>query len=199
MLVFWEQRLVFLATPKTGSTALAAALERHAAISVQRPPVLKHTTAQRYHRFIGPYLRAASGEDFTTIALMREPIDWLGSWYRFRQRPDVSDPRMSTAALSFDDFARGYCATPQPGFANVGSQARFLTPPGKPPVDEIYPYERIDELVARLEERLCVRLELPRLNVSPQADLALRPETRALLEAAMSQDLALYTQICGKG
>ena len=27
MLVFWEQRLAFLATPKTGSTAIAAALE----------------------------------------------------------------------------------------------------------------------------------------------------------------------------
>ena len=56
MLVFWEQRLAFLATPKTGSTAIAAALESLAAVSIQRPPLLKHTTVHRYRRFIGPFL-----------------------------------------------------------------------------------------------------------------------------------------------
>jgi hypothetical protein len=58
MLVFWEARLAFLATPKTGSTAIAAALESLAAVSVQRPPLLKHTTVHRYRRFIGPDARA---------------------------------------------------------------------------------------------------------------------------------------------
>jgi hypothetical protein len=54
MLVFWDQRLVFLATPKTGSTAIAMALEPLASVSVQRPPVLKHTTVQRYPGSSGP-------------------------------------------------------------------------------------------------------------------------------------------------
>ena len=89
MLVFWEQRLAFLATPKTGSTAIAAALESLAAVSIQRPPLLKHTTVHRYRRFIGPFLEAASKENFTLVALMREPKDWLGSWYRFRQREET--------------------------------------------------------------------------------------------------------------
>ena len=57
MLVFWDQRLAFLATPKTGSTAIAAALESLAAVSIQRPPLLKHTTVHRYRRF----RRALSG------------------------------------------------------------------------------------------------------------------------------------------
>jgi hypothetical protein len=65
MLVFWEQRLAFLATPKTGSTAIAAALESLAAVSIQRPPLLKHTTVHRYRRFIGPFLEAASKDTFT--------------------------------------------------------------------------------------------------------------------------------------
>ena len=82
MLVFWEQKLAILATPKTGSTAIEAALDSLASISIQRPPVLKHTNVQRYHRFLGPYFEAASGDRFTVVALMREPRDWLGSWYR---------------------------------------------------------------------------------------------------------------------
>lgn len=195
MLVFWDQRLVFLATPKAGSTALAAALGSLAAVSIQRPPVLKHTTARRYHRFVGPYLKAASGEVFTTVALMREPVDWLGSWYRFRLREDVLDARMRTAGMSFDDFARAYCQRPQPGFANVGSQSRFLAPEGTPAVDRIFRYEEMDRFVAFLEDRLDCALTLPVLNVSPAADLSLDAETRCMLHAAMAADLALYASL----
>lgn len=195
MLVFWDQRLVFLATPKTGSTAIAVALESLAAVSVQRPPVLKHTTVQRFHRFVGPYLRAASGEDFTTVALMREPLEWLGSWYRFRQRDDVGDPRNSTRGMSFEAFANAYCDQPQPGFANVGSQARFLAPEGRQPVDRIFRYDRIESFVDFLEDRLGCEIILPRVNVSPLADTALSAATEARLRAAMGRDLALYDSL----
>lgn len=195
MLVFWDQRLVFLATPKTGSTAIAVALESLAAVSVQRPPVLKHTTVQRFHRFVGPYLRAASGEDFTTVALMREPLEWLGSWYRFRQRDDVGNPRNSTRGMSFEAFANAYCDQPQPGFANVGSQARFLAPEGRQPVDRIFRYDRIESFVDFLEDRLGCEIILPRVNVSPLADTALSAATEARLRAAMGRDLALYDSL----
>jgi hypothetical protein len=195
MLVFWDQRLVFLATPKTGSTAIAMALESLAAVSVQRPPVLKHTTVQRFHRFVGPYLRAASGEDFTTVALMREPLDWLGSWYRFRQRDDMAEGAPNTRSMSFDDFAHAYCETPRPAIADVGSQARFLTPEGKLPVDRIFRYERIDRFVEFLEDRLGCEIHLPRVNVSPLADLALRPQTEKRLRKVMERDLALYDSL----
>jgi hypothetical protein len=194
-LVFWDQRLVFLATPKTGSTAIAAALESLAAVSIQRPPVLKHTTVQRFHRFVGPYLTAAAGAPFTTVALMREPRDWLGSWFRFRQRDELGDARLSTRGIDFESFARAYCARPQPGFANVGSQARFLAPDGKPPVDRIFRYEHIDRFVAFLEERLDCEIILPRVNVSPEAAMDLSPETEALLARTMARDRELYARL----
>lgn len=195
MLVFWDQRLVFLATPKTGSTAIATALESLASVSIQRPPVLKHTTIQRYHRFLGPYLRVASGHEFTTVALMREPFDWLGSWYRFRQREDVLDERASTRSMSFDEFANAYCEDPKPVFAEVGSQARFLAPEGRPPVDRIFCYERIEGFVEFLEDRLGCEIHLPRVNVSPLADLALSQATKKRLRKAMARDLELYASL----
>lgn len=192
MLVFWEQRLVFLATPKAGSTAIAAALEPLAAVSIQRPPVLKHTNVRRYQRFIEPYLNKASGAEFTSVALMREPIDWLASWYRFRRRDDLLDSAASTRDMSFDDFARGYCDQPRPAFADVGAQAMFLAPPGKRRVDRIFRYEAIDSFIDFLEQKLDFQIELPRVNISPLAETTLTRPTRALLEQAMAADLDLY-------
>lgn len=195
MLVFWDQRLVFLATPKTGSTAIAAALESLAALSIQRPPVLKHTTMQRYQRFLGPYLKVSAGADFTTLALMREPIDWLGSWYRFRRREDLVDGAASTKEMTFDDFANAYCEDPRPAFANVGAQSRFLTPEGKQPVDRIFCYEKIGRFVEFLEDSLGCEIILPRVNVSPAADTGLKPATRSRLEQVMARDFDLYARI----
>jgi hypothetical protein len=192
MLVFWEQRLAILATPKTGSTAIESALDSMAAVSIQRPPLLKHTTVQRYHRFIGPYLEVASGHPFTVVALMREPRDWLGSWYRYRQRDDLTDPARSTRGVSFDDFVQGWCADPQPDFAAVGSQARFLAPKNDKGLDRLFRYEEIETFIDFLEDRLGCEIILPRMNVSPTAPMELQPKTEALLRKAAAADFALY-------
>lgn len=191
MLVFWEQRLAFLATPKTGSTAIAAALESLAAVSVQRPPLLKHTTVHRYRRFIGPFLEAASKDDFTVVALMREPTDWLGSWYRFRQREET-DAGKSTKGISFDAFVQAWCQDPRPDCADVGSQGKFLRPRQGVGVDRLFRYEEIGTFVHFLEERLGCEIILPRLNVSPPGATELSDETAALLRDFAEEDFALY-------
>ena len=195
MLVFWEQRLVFLATPKTGSTAIAAALEPVAALSVQRPPVLKHTTVQRYHRFVGPWLATASGAEFEVVALMREPRDWLGSWYRFRLRDDVPEAARSTRGLSFDQFVQGYCDTPQPDFAAVGAQSTFLRPRNGRGVDRLFRYDDLGGFVGFLEDRLQKPVNLPRVNISPKAPLDLSAATLARLLPHAEADFALYRSL----
>ncbi|MBA4162999.1 MAG: hypothetical protein C0515_13150 [Novosphingobium sp.] len=196
MLVFWEQRLAFLATPKTGSTAIAAALESLAAVSIQRPPLLKHTTVHRYRRFIGPYLEAASKDNFTLVALMREPKDWLGSWYRFRQREET-EPAKSTRDMSFDDFVRAWCRDPRPDFADVGSQGKFLRPRQGAGADRLFRYEAIGTFVQFLEDRLGCEITLPRLNVSPEGTTELTAATEALLRATAVEDFGLYATLTG--
>ncbi|MBL4918871.1 hypothetical protein [Szabonella alba] len=195
MLVFWEQGLAFLATPKTGSTAIEAALESLSAVVVQRPPVLKHTSVRRFHRFLGPYLEVASGRPFEVCAMMREPRDWLGSWYRYRQREDVTDAAKSTRGLSFDQFVQAYCAAEQPDFAAVGSQSVFLAERKGKGVDHLFRYADIGAFVHFLEDRLGCAIHLPRLNVSPEAELELSGATIALMERVMAEDFALYASI----
>jgi hypothetical protein len=194
MLVFWEERLAFLATPKTGSTAISTALESLAAVSIQRPPLLKHTTVYRYRRFIGPYLEAASKDTFTLVALMREPRDWLGSWYRYRQR-EGTEPARSTREMTFDAFVRAWCEDQRPEFADVGSQAKFLRPRQGVGVDRLFRYEEIDTFVHFLEDRLGCEIILPRVNVSPLGATDLAPETLALLQKVAADDYALYESL----
>jgi Sulfotransferase family len=194
MLVFWDQRLAFLATPKTGSTAIAAALESLAAVSIQRPPLLKHTTVHRYRRFVGPFLAAAAKEEFTLVALMREPRDWLGSWYRYRQREET-EPEKSTRGVSFDEFVQAWCRDPQPDFAAVGSQGRFLRPRQGTGVDRLFRYEEIGHFVDFLEDRLDCEIILPRLNVSPTGATELSAATEALLHDVAAEDFALYATL----
>jgi hypothetical protein len=192
MLVFWEQRLVLLATPKTGTTSIAKALESRAAISIQRPPELKHTPVKRFRRFIGPYLEQVSKEPFTVIGVMREPRDWLGSWYRYRQRPGIPDKRRSTAGMSFDTFVQAHCTEKPPAFANVGAQAGFLRPEDAKGVDLIFRHDRIGDLVSYLEDRLATTITLPVVNVSPKAETTLSATTEALLHRFSARDFELY-------
>lgn len=193
MLIFWDQRLVFLATPKAGSTAVEVALESLASVSMQRPAPLKHMTAMDYHQVLGPYLASQAGGPFTTVALMREPIGWLRSWYRFRTRDDIDHPDHPMAGKSFDAFAQDYMARTVPHLADIGTQSAHLcAPDGTPRVDRIFRYEEIDAFVHFLEDRLDCAVTLSRVNVPPAADVALRPETETALREAMTADFRLY-------
>lgn len=195
MLVFWKQRLVYLATPKTGTTAIEAALEPLASVVIQRPPELKHTSVSRYWKYLAPFLEKAADEDFMVVAVMREPIDWLGSWYRYRQRGGIVAPEKSTKGLSFDAFVEGYLSDPQPEFANVGWQSRFLVPERGPGADRLFRYDDMGSFVHFLEERLDCEITLPRLNVSPAGATELSPAVRQRLRSRLARDFALYQSL----
>jgi len=194
MLIFWEKRLVFLATPKAGSTAIEAALEGLANLAVQRPAELKHTNLRTYRHHIEPWLHSITGEKFTTIALMREPISWLQSWYRFRLRDDGDDPDHTMIGMSFADFAAA-CADPAgSAIAQVGTQSDFLTTTIDR-VDRIFRYEEIESFTHFLEDRLDCGISLPRVNVPPAVDVSLSPGQAEQLRRVMADDFALYASL----
>lgn len=198
MLIFWDQRLVFLATPKAGSTAVEMALESLASASLQRPGAMKHTDIATYHRFLGPWLQAQTGQAFTTVALMREPVDWLRSWYRFKLRDDDDDPDHPMLGVSFADFARDYAAPDGPDRLGIIGQAAFLSQGGAQ-VDRIFRYESMDRFVDFLESRLDCAIELPRANVPPSVDVHLPEDAETRLRQAMRADLTLYDGLSRDG
>lgn len=194
MLIFWDEALVFLATPKAGSTAVGVALESLASASLQRPAALKHTSIGSYSRHVGPWLSSQTGRSFTTVALMREPVDWIRSWYRFKLRDDHDDQDGPGEWDDFSAFVDHYASPGGPARLGIGSQANFLSE-GPERVDQIFRYEDMDRFVEFLEARLGCAIELPRINVPPSVDVHLDPQAEGRLRDALSEDLALYASL----
>ncbi len=196
MLVFSKAKLVFLSVPKTGTTAWQTALGPHASMVVADPPELKHAPVFRYNRFFRPALEKFLGTPLDVVAVMREPVDWLGSWYRYRRRPFMKGQRNSTHEVSFDSFVEAYTRGDKPPFANVGSQAKFLEPQKNgTAVTHLFRYEDQAGLRAFLESRLGVQVDPATENASPPMVLELSQETRAKLERKCAPEFALWRGI----
>ncbi|WP_170399010.1 sulfotransferase family 2 domain-containing protein [Ruegeria arenilitoris] len=178
MLVFYKERLAFLAVPKTGSTAYHTALRDRADFFVTGPPDLKHAPVRRYDRFFQNIFRKMYDTEMEIMAVVREPIDWLGSWYKFRSREDRIGHPHSTRDLSFDEFVQAYMQSPRPEFADVGNQSQFFrTRSNGFGASHIFKYENQDKILDFLQDRLNMQIDLKRENVSPHRELILTPET----------------------
>lgn len=196
LLIFARQKLVLLSVPKTGSTAYEEALTAHAAISVMAPPELKHSPVFRYNRYFRPMVERFAGPEADIVAVMREPIAWLGSWYRYRSRDALAGHPQSTRDIGFDAFVAGYCRGDQPVWARVGSQARFLEPQRNGTrVSHLFRYEDQAGFREFLEARLGVEIAPGTWNRSPARDLELTERTETRLRRKYARDFALYASI----
>ena len=198
MMIFLNKGLVIFATPKTGSTAFHKALGSKADILFSQSPKVTHITPKRFDRMIAPYVLPLMNHPVTSITVIREPIDWLGSWYRYRQRPAKLNSLYSTKDISFDTFAESYMADEKPPYANVGRQAQFITGGGNTPlVTQLWRYDAIADLTIFLRVHLGINFTLETINVSPKADLILSDENRAALTSYFAKDYDLYENAIG--
>ncbi|MCA1776425.1 MAG: sulfotransferase family protein [Loktanella sp.] len=195
MIVFDEKKLVVFAVPKTGSTSIENAIGNKASLVVRRPPVMKHMPVGNYKRFFKP-MDQEFGRDPAFMAVVRHPVDWLGSWYRYRFRDALIGQPNSTRGHSFDDFVTEYCRPDPAPCANVGSQFRFVmikrhTEIG---VDHLFRYEAQEAIRNFLVDRLGFDFKLPRLNVSEKMALTLSPAVEARLREAKADEFWIWDQ-----
>lgn len=196
MLVFYKAKLAFLSVPKTGTTAYEAALRDHADLVISEPPMLKHAPVYRYNRFVRPMFAKVCDVDLEVMAVMREPISWLGSWWRYRQRPFMQGKANATHGISFDDFVLAYMKGKKPGYADVGSQFKFLErQPNGTHVAHMFRYEDQPRLQRFLKSRLGVDVELERSNVSPDIPVTLSDSVAQRYRRKFSEEFALYDSI----
>ena len=196
MMIFWQPRLVMLANTKTGSTSLMAALGDKADVLYRNPPGLKHGHLYRFQKFVKPSLDRVEDIEWEFFSVMREPLDWLGSWYRYRRRPQITGKPKSTSGISFDHFVQDHLSERPSEFSIVGNQLEFFEPmKGTNPVHHIFAYEHQDKIHAFLENRLKTSLTTPRLNVSKPADLTLGDETKARFLERYAGENALYAAV----
>lgn len=200
MLVFWKENLVFLAVPKTGTTAIEGALAPQAAVVFRDPPILKHTPLYRYRRFVAPLLdKAGDASRLETLAVVRHPLDWLSSWYRYRHREEIAGQPNSTRGLTFDEFVLEYCRGKPAPFAAVGSQAKFLKDiKDGAGVDHLFQYENQSDLIKFLETRLNRKIDLPTKNVSPKIETPVLSSTVAKLEKNRPEEFLIWERAANR-
>lgn len=201
LLLLQQAGLAFLANPKTASQAVISMLRPYG----ERPIVARgapHMNSRTFNNRLVPLLAPEINQTFETVAVMREPLARLHSWFRYRQRDALIGKQNSTHGMTFADFVAASLSDPVPSFASVGRQDRFLGFfGGGPPVTHIFDHARLDLLVDFFSDRLGVLLDLPYLNVSPGATEppALPPDIAARYVAAHRSEILLYARVADQG
>ncbi|WP_375569193.1 hypothetical protein ABWH93_15210 [Seohaeicola saemankumensis] len=200
MLVFAAANLVLFAVPKTGSTAYHLALRGKADIVLAGRAAIKHMTARKYDRHFAPYLAQAHGLTPERVAVIRDPLEQVRSWYRYRQRPDTAGRPNSAAGLSFDEFVLASLQDDPPPYARLGNQLAFVSDrQGTIRIDHLFAYERPVVFRQFLSDRLGFEVKTNQKNVSPPAPTPISPQVEARLRAARTDEFALHDSILAAG
>ncbi|MCP5036753.1 MAG: sulfotransferase family protein [Rhodobacteraceae bacterium] len=199
MLYFQAQNLAFLETPKTGSTAICKALRPYASISYSRPPKLRHMRALAFKTHTEPYLKHLSGQDVSTFAVMRHPVDRLVSWYRYRLGRPHTPAGDKIQGMSFDEFASAVINQDERA-SDIGRQDNFLCDKnGNLLVDYVFQYDRQDLLQTFLEAWFREPITLSRENTSRGAPVETTPAARQVIETGRAGEMALWQQLTKDG
>ncbi len=194
MLVFFKPNLALFSVPKTGSTSYGLALRRHADITFAKST--KHMTVGKFHNKVAPFLNKNFRVTPERMAIMRDPVDHVRSWYKYRSRRKVRDSDQSTNNLSFDEFVLDVISEDPSLGARIGSQYNFLSlGDGTVPVQHLFAYEDQPQIQSFLQERLQTELTIGQKNVSPLIPAPISPEVEQKLRVARAAEFDLYGRI----
>lgn len=184
MIIAPNHGFVFICMPKCASTSTEAILRPFGQILTGNAPEFKHMPYRYYERFFRPLLRAklkGKLRQIETVCLFREPVDWVNSWYRYRQRDELmrspQKRKNSTRGVSFEEFAREYVSgSPRP-FAQIGRQIKMIQDKdGNVGQIRLFRYEDYDKFLAYMSEKVGQPLVAPRMNVSPAGESETTPD-----------------------
>jgi hypothetical protein len=197
MLIGIERKFVFVANTKTASTSIETALAPVSEIAFKGSPQRKHVSL---HAAIEahPEIFAQPGQwprFFFKFGVMRDPLDWIGSWFRYRKSNKVDSPL--PPEMSFAEFweRQDWNFRRADGRPNL-QRDKFCGPQGKVLADVIIPYDRLSPMFGRICDALDVRRPLPRENVSKERSTGpIPPELLDDLRAFYAEDYALWQRL----
>jgi len=198
MLIGVRKRFVFVANTKAASTAIERALMPHAEIHRGGTPARKHVGL---HEALAEYdflfgQPDHPPESYFKFGVMRDPIDWITSWFRYRKGNKFE--RSLPAKMTFAAFwARGDWNIRRRGGRPNLQRDRFTAPDGTVLADAIIPYHDLEAQLGTIFAGLGIEAALPRSNVSRMT--ALPEEIPAALHAEMrefyAEDYALFDRL----
>ncbi len=200
MLIFPDSDLIVFAIPKTGSTAFEQTFGKEIANSVVVPENLKHMNVRQFETKRSDPRNSLFENRMERMAILRDPLARLDSWYRYRRRLDRANPK-STGAISFEDFIGSTMLTSPPAFAqNVGDQWHFCTRKnGTLGINHIFDIAYPGPLDDFLQARLGRRFPRGRVNVSEAKNSVLSTDVESRLRDHRRQEFAFYDSVVKNG
>ncbi len=201
MNVLTKQGLAYICVPKTGSSALTEALVPWSSIIYTRKPSCHHMTAQKFQEHVVPFHREMFPDTtLETFCVIREPLSWIQSWYKYRSRPSISKQKnwrhiYYCGHLSFEEYALDVLKKKQPGHAQISTQSRYIKlDDGSLGVDKIFCMEDgMEKVEAYVSDKLIgKKFVIPKRNVSPQRTIECSEEIQARLLEKFAEDARLY-------
>jgi hypothetical protein len=195
MLISTQAHFVFIANSKTASTSIEQVLSPHADVVVAGTAQRKHMTLREALAHCAPFTSGADPAQFFKFGVMRDPMDWIGSWFRYRRGNRVDEPlprHMDFAefwALQDWNFRRG------DGRPHLQGDM-FLSGDGRVLADVIIPYHRLEPMLAEICAILGIASALPRKNVSRLKEIGDIPtQLQQGLRDFYAADYALFEQL----
>lgn len=188
----------FLCMPKCASTSILTALKEHTNIALRGTPALKHIDFRTYTKTVLPLHKLLHPTtEIKTICMIRDPLEWINSWYRYRGREELKNHRNSTAEITYQEFIEEYISDgKRKPFADLRTQYNFLRQKdGGIGPDYVIPMHRLDILSRLLSERIGEDIIFGNKNVSPTMDFSLNNNVESRLKEFLANDIAVYNYI----
>lgn len=207
MILSLAPQFVFIANFKAASTTIEDILGPEADVWFGGGTRLKHMSlAEVETGFAFVFDRPATPlDDFFTFSVIRDPVDWLVSWFNFRSRPEIADqPEIFLGTIDFSEFVDEMTSASPPRRARVHGQRRMFTRSGSAEVglSALIDHRRTGSALPTLAPSLGVSIDPDRstqtLNPSSvrrlrSADLA--PQQTDAIRAHLAADQQLYERV----
>ena len=202
----------FLCNRKCASTSIEHALYNHCNIRISPDPDnpdIKHINARDYCEFISPLLKKIKPQiNIDSFCIIREPLDWLRSWYRFRTRDEIKNPahkyhKNYTGKISFNEFVEAYISKgDRPAFATIktGDQFDFMKlSENMIGVDYVIPMDDLAKVSQFLYFKTGKKVNIQKANISPKRETSLDPKLKDKLCEHLRKDISIYKFVksCG--
>jgi hypothetical protein len=165
MLLSLSHKFIFVANLKSASSSIERALTGHAEFRATQTRFGKHDPLSTISKKFAWVRKYVPFEEFFVFGVIREPVDYILSLYNFHHKEVFDGKLHSSKGLSFDKFLTEWCtrswqARPQ--------HLRFVDRHHRLKTSYLIDFARLDDEFPQICNRLGVRGELHKVNISPQ-------------------------------
>ena len=200
MIINLRQNFIFLATLKTASTSIEAALRPRAEICLMESRFGKHMTVAQMMTNFGWLCAEQDIKQFLIFGGVRDPYDFMLSLYNSHNSAHFMEkaPRLYTGGMTFTDFLQRW--VPDNASQVIPQYRRFLDSTGKIGANYIVSYEKLSEgldtIMARLGREPLVGLKSLNESSGTLRRSDLTPEELGWIRDHFKEDFAFILKYC---